>query len=320
IEDLIGTEFESFRNPRARPDVTPRSLAAMRFSVRPAAESDVSDARGAARRRDAKGGADPRDAIKLDDALVATFFAAPLANRMLRRIESWPVSPNQVTLVSVAVTLLAALLFASPWWPARVAGAVLLQLGFVLDCLDGQLARHRGQATSFGAWLDFVGNCLQDVFLFAAIAWGVHASGGELAAFLWGYAAIAVVFFRHLDNLLQARFLGGRYVELLQGRSRAADDPLKRAVLEEARREGTGSGAGRLLDALAPKSALGGNRVLLWTKKALLFTGGERYLLISLLAVVDRLELALPAITLWGLAVYPLITLRRWTLFGGAEP
>ena len=123
---------------------------------------------------------DPRVAMKTDDGFVAAFFSAPIANRLLRRIASSAVTPNQVTVFSILTKVFASALYATGWWPALVLGAALVQLSFVFDCLDGQLARHRGQTSGFGEWLDFMGDCLGDLVLIAGIAFGcaARANGG----------------------------------------------------------------------------------------------------------------------------------------------
>ena len=128
-------------------------------------------------------GPDPRRAIKQDDGFVtATFLAAPIANWMLRKVAGSPITPNQVTALSALAAAAAAAAFASGAWPLLALGGVVLQLSFVLDCLDGQLARHRGTASAFGGWLDFMTDSLQDVVLVAGIAVGCAARGGGPAS------------------------------------------------------------------------------------------------------------------------------------------
>lgn len=70
------------------------------------------------------------------------------------------ISPNWVSLAGLAVHSAGALLVATADTPIGIGhllGAlVLFQVGFSLDCADGQLARARGQTSAFGAWLDVV--------------------------------------------------------------------------------------------------------------------------------------------------------------------
>ena len=66
--------------------------------------------------------------------------------------------------------------------PARVLGALLVQLYLLLDCVDGELARWKQQFSSVGVYLDRVGAYLSD----AAVLVGL----GLRAADLWGSGRI----------------------------------------------------------------------------------------------------------------------------------
>lgn len=263
---------------------------------------------------------DLRHAIKGDDAWFATFVAAPIANRILGRIEHTRVTPNQLTLASMAAAAFAAASFALASYPALLVGALAIQISFVLDCLDGQLARHREQTSAFGAWLDLMGDYLQDVLLVAGIAWGVASREGNASAFLWGYATIFVVYYRHFDSVLLARTLGEGYVMLLRSPTRRRDDEAKVEAVERARVQAQRRWGAfeRFLDRLAPKGTHEPRRLVFWTKRALLLSGGERYAVVSALAVANHPEWILPVIAVWGALVYPLISIRRWSLFGKA--
>lgn len=260
---------------------------------------------------------DPRAAIKQDDGFVATFFSAPAANWILRRAEGTPLTPNQVTALSVAFAVAASAAFASGLWPFLALGGVLLQLSFVLDCLDGQLARHRGIGSRFGAWFDYMSDCLEDIVIVGGIAIGCAARGGGTAAYVWSYAALLVLFYRRFDGLLLDRLLGEDYHAVFRGGNRAVADEEKARVIARLRERGAErwGGVARLLDRLAPRATEQPSPWLLWTKRALLFREGERYLAISLLAALDRPEWIFPMLVVLGGILYPLTTLRRWQLF-----
>jgi phosphatidylglycerophosphate synthase len=264
-------------------------------------------------------GPDPFAAVvKSDDGFVATFLSAPVANWMLRRIVHTGITPNAVTAASAACAVLASLSFAVAERPVLWLGALLLQLAFVLDCLDGQLARYRGQTTALGSWFDLITDRLADLVIFAGIAVGCVRSTGTTAPFLWSYAALGIVFYRHFDSMLLERLLGDDYRSLLRDPLQSRTDAAKVRVIADASatREGRWGAFGRLLERLAPKGTHEPSRVVYWAKRALRFDGGERYLLISLLAVADGLEWAFPVIVVWGGIVHPLTTARRWMLFG----
>lgn len=80
-------------------------------------------------------------------------------------------SPNQVTLLSAAVTLggMVVLGAAAPSWGSGVAVALLLALGFALDSADGQVARLTGRGSPAGEWLDHVVDAGKMTLLHAAV-------------------------------------------------------------------------------------------------------------------------------------------------------
>jgi phosphatidylglycerophosphate synthase len=69
-----------------------------------------------------------------------------------------PATPNMVSIAGLVVHVAGAVLVVASPPPAPVPLAILLfltwELAFSLDCADGQLARARGAASPFGAWLD----------------------------------------------------------------------------------------------------------------------------------------------------------------------
>jgi phosphatidylglycerophosphate synthase len=81
-------------------------------------------------------------------------------------------TPSQVTLLGTATFLLGAGLFASqaPGAAGVVTAAVLFQLGYALDCADGQLARATGRTSAFGAWLDVACDYARNIALATALA------------------------------------------------------------------------------------------------------------------------------------------------------
>lgn len=86
-----------------------------------------------------------------------------LINRKISRVLTFymlkffpRITPTQVNLLSLFFSLAGCALFIHPnyWW--RLVGVVLLQLGFTLDCCDGEVARIKNAANQFGAWLDSI--------------------------------------------------------------------------------------------------------------------------------------------------------------------
>jgi phosphatidylglycerophosphate synthase len=104
------------------------------------------------------------------DILWNRFVARPLAAVMLVPLARTSITPNQVTFATLAVFLAGAAMMAL--CPARgslVWSAVILELSYVLDCVDGQLARWKGTSSPVGAHLDFLMDEIKAFVLVAAV-------------------------------------------------------------------------------------------------------------------------------------------------------
>jgi len=114
-----------------------------------------------------------KSAIKKIDGWWASIFSGPVANYLLRYIAdiNW-ITPNHVTLFALFLGVLASICFivASPL--SMILGALLVQLSFIVDCMDGQLARYRQQFSALGAWLDRIADRVKDFLYFFSLALG----------------------------------------------------------------------------------------------------------------------------------------------------
>jgi phosphatidylglycerophosphate synthase len=131
---------------------------------------------------------------KPKDLLWNRFVARPLAAVVLVPLASTPVTPNQVTLATLFVFAGSAALMAfAPGWRALVGAVLLLELAYVLDCVDGQLARLRGTSTPIGAHLDFLMDELKAFLLVAAVGVRLWRADGQVRWLLEGLAALVAV-------------------------------------------------------------------------------------------------------------------------------
>jgi phosphatidylglycerophosphate synthase len=95
----------------------------------------------------------------------------PPAAILVLLLKNTRVTPNQVTILATLLALGSAALFIvlPGWWGAIVA-ALVFELSFVLDCVDGQLARIRKTASPIGHHLDFLMDEIKAFFMFGAVA------------------------------------------------------------------------------------------------------------------------------------------------------
>jgi len=136
---------------------------------------------------------------KRRDAWWTVWLVDPLASRLVWLVAPWRVvTPNVLTTLAFVLGLGSAAAF---WRGSLILGAVLFHLSFVLDCMDGKIARLNGTGSVFGAWLDYVFDRLR------VLACAVGLFGGQYERthdFAYVWLAGLVIFldmFRYLNAL-----------------------------------------------------------------------------------------------------------------------
>jgi hypothetical protein len=100
----------------------------------------------------------------------------PLARRVAAAVHQTGLTPNGATAISAGLSAVALAMVAlvGPSWPLGVAVAVLLALGYVMDSVDGQLARLRGGGSVAGEWLDHTVDCVKTCSLHLVVLVALH--------------------------------------------------------------------------------------------------------------------------------------------------
>ncbi|NVB85346.1 MAG: CDP-alcohol phosphatidyltransferase family protein [Kofleriaceae bacterium] len=109
------------------------------------------------------------------------WIARPPAAVVVYLLRNTRITPNQITFLSAIIAAGACAMFILlPSWAGLIAAAAVFEVSFILDCADGQLARHRKIASPIGHLLDFLMDELKAMLLFASVAarlW--HQTGDE---------------------------------------------------------------------------------------------------------------------------------------------
>jgi phosphatidylglycerophosphate synthase len=135
------------------------------------------------------------------DAWWTVLLVDPLASRLVRLVAPYRwITPNVLTLIASIFGFGAAACFAVGDRWALVAGGILFHISFVVDCMDGKIARLNGTGTMFGQWLDFVLDRVRVFFIALALFGGQYAKTQDVA-YLWLMAvAIFLDLFRYLNS------------------------------------------------------------------------------------------------------------------------
>lgn len=139
-----------------------------------------------------------RGSSRGNDGFFSTYAVRPLSRRLTGVGLRLGWSPNAVTVASMALGVLAAVLVLVDQRWSWVAAALIIQLALVVDCVDGEIARFTRRFSALGAWLDAVGDRVKEYAVFAACAFVGVRHGGDL--WVLATVAMALVTLRHLEN------------------------------------------------------------------------------------------------------------------------
>ncbi|GIM97752.1 DUF5941 domain-containing protein [Paractinoplanes toevensis] len=223
-----------------------------------------------------------RLAVKEKDDFFTTYAVSSWSPIVTRTAARLGLSPTGVTWLSVLLSVLAALAFWQASRPAMIAGGILLYLGFVLDCVDGQLARYTRTFGAFGGWLDTMADRGKEYVVYAGLAAGAERIG---LPFAWPLAITAILLqtVRHMTDAWY-----GQLHDEAAARPQAA----------------SGSGVGARLSAASTRVQGEAGSAAYWLKRIVVFPIGERWALIAILAMVTNGRTALAAVVGFGLLAF----------------
>ncbi|MBU2540545.1 MAG: CDP-alcohol phosphatidyltransferase family protein [Candidatus Omnitrophica bacterium] len=184
--------------------------------------------------------------------LVIYKFSTPLVSLL----KDTSITANQLTLISLSVVIIASFIIALGNYAGLIIAAILLQISFILDNADGQLARYRKQASAFGHWLDSTCDRLCELFILMALTYRFSFANDK--ALFFGFFSLFLIY----------------YYNGLELRNPAYVDPKEKNKIEA--KEGAFFSQLRVVK----------NRL-----KWIPFNTGEQYFLFSLFLVLNRIDL-----------------------------
>jgi len=132
-----------------------------------------------------------RGLVKQREGFMSRHFERRISLALTRRLVATRVTPNAMTLGSVAVGLVGALFFLSVSPASQLVGALLFLAHSILDGCDGELARLKFIESRRGAILDFWGDNFVHVAVFGCIAAGCSLATGAAWPLALGAVTIA---------------------------------------------------------------------------------------------------------------------------------
>ncbi len=115
------------------------------------------------------------------DGFLACHVSRRVSRFFSRRLVLTRVTPNQITLMGVAIGLLGAFLLSWPgYWP-KLIGSLLFLLCIIMDGIDGEIARLKLMESHFGHRLDIITDNIVHVAIFLGITVGLYHDSGATA-------------------------------------------------------------------------------------------------------------------------------------------
>ena len=117
-----------------------------------------------------------------------------------------PITANQVTLISLIIGLVGIVffMFSSPFF---LIGALLLQLWYLLDHVDGQIARYRKTASLTGRFFDFLMHHIIHISILFSLGVYSFFLTGQFLFVLWGFASsVALLAFNLIHDVKYKTF------------------------------------------------------------------------------------------------------------------
>ena len=118
----------------------------------------------------------------------------PYAKYFIRPISMWftwifvrtPLSANHVTIIQEIFGIIGAVLLANGRF---VLGSIFLQIGFIMDNSDGEVARWKNQQSERGKFLDLIGHMIIIPVYFFALGLGLYLQQGQIITLIMGFLA-----------------------------------------------------------------------------------------------------------------------------------
>lgn len=145
-------------------------------------------------------------------------FLSPIASKVLLPIAvriPW-LTPNMVTIGGFMLYVLSCIFLFLPFSNHLIWAACLLPLSYILDCLDGQLARRTKQFSPIGDYLDKTLDVLKVYVLTLSLGYAVFLSSGNFFSLILALTACFFFNYRYyikLETVLTASLRDEKYLQ-----------------------------------------------------------------------------------------------------------
>ena len=127
---------------------------------------------------------------KTNDGPISTYFNRRISKWITSKLVYYPVTPNQISVITFLITVIASLIIIKQGYFFLVLGALLAQLSSILDGCDGEIARLKLLGSKYGGWFDQVLDRYSDLFIITGLTFHTYFLHNTLAVFIIGFIAV----------------------------------------------------------------------------------------------------------------------------------
>ena len=125
-----------------------------------------------------------------DDEWWSSFVTAPIGILLNLIVVDWSIlNPNRLTTLSFIAALFGAAFILPFSYQNFVTAAILIQLSHILDCMDGQMARYRGNSSPAGSFYDKIADFIKIFIFFAVVSFTVFEETNNIMVVFLGFTA-----------------------------------------------------------------------------------------------------------------------------------
>jgi len=141
--------------------------------------------------------------------LMARYITRDMALPLTWLLLHTPITANQVTAFSIVIGIAGSLFFAVNCAFAYIFAAVLLQFWYLLDHVDGQIARYRKKESITGLFLDYIGHHLVHALIPIGVGLGAYrVTGNIIWVILSDAAAVGIILLNLLNDCRYKAYYG----------------------------------------------------------------------------------------------------------------
>jgi len=109
--------------------------------------------------------------------------------RIVKLLLHTSITPNQITLSSIVIGMTSCIMFATAIPVYFLLGALILELYYIIDAVDGQLARYKKLSSMTGGYFDYVSNYIVHPCVFFCIGLGLVRHSGDILPIVFAFSA-----------------------------------------------------------------------------------------------------------------------------------